>query len=83
MSKNISVRVSGADGTSEIKEITLKPGTTAGDIKKAAKLEEYNLSKGKGKAFIADNEDVYTQVEEGDKLYASLISDVGTEGSCN
>lgn len=72
--KNISVLVA---GTGSIKDITIKPGTTANDILTELDLGGYHLTKAKGEPPFAEADNVYTQVENGAKLYATTDAEAG------
>lgn len=72
--KNLAVVVAG--GAGDIKDITIRPGTTAQDILREIDLEGYVLSKG-NEAPFGENENVYPLVQDGDKLYASTPAEAG------
>jgi len=74
MTKNLSVVVAGSGA---IKDITIKAGTTAKDIVRDLGLTGYKLSKKADEAPFGENENVYPQVEDGDKLYTSTRADAG------
>jgi hypothetical protein len=78
MDKSIAIVVAGAQGQ-EIKDITIKPGTTTSDILKSVGLERYVLSKRDGKIF-APRDNVFEAVDEGEKLFASAEAEVGFPG---
>ena len=75
MAKNLAVVVAGSGG--EIKDITIRPGTTARDILRDTGLEGYVLSRGASEAPFGENENVYSLVRDGDKLYASTPAEAG------
>jgi hypothetical protein len=75
--KNIAIVVDGAGDTSEIKEITILPGTTIKEIKQATGLHNYRFSKGKGEPFITEDDNIYGMLEDGEKLHASTETAVG------
>ncbi len=75
MEKNIAVVVAGAQGQ-EIKDLAIKPGTTARDILKTLGLEWYAISRRDGSIF-GPRDNVYEAVENGEKLYASTAAEVG------
>ncbi|MBM4400569.1 MAG: hypothetical protein FJ045_01310 [Crenarchaeota archaeon] len=75
MEKNVAIVVAGAQGQ-EIKDLAIKPGTTARDILKTLGLERYVISTGEGKLF-GPRDNVYEAVENGEKLYASAEAEVG------
>ena len=75
MEKNIAIVVAGAQGQ-EIKDLAIKPGTTARDILKTLGLERYVISQRDGKLF-GPHDNVFEAVEDGEKLYVSTESVVG------
>lgn len=75
MDKNIAIVVAGAQGQ-EIKDATIKPGTTAADILKGLSLQRYVISKRDGKIF-GPRDNVYEAVDDGEKLFASAEAEVG------
>jgi len=78
MPKDLTIVVA---ATSERKDITIEPGTTAQDILKKCGLEGYVLSKdGDSSTFFADKQNVYPEVEDGQKLWATTKPDVGELG---
>ena len=74
MDKRIAIVIAGAQ--QEIKDLTIKPGTTARDILRSLQLERYVISKGDGKIF-GPHDNVYEVVGDGEKLYASTEAEVG------
>ena len=73
MDKNIAV----VDPAGKIRDLTIRPGTTSREIIAAAKLPKaYGLSPQNG-LFFGDNEEVYGQVEDGAKVFASPPAEVG------
>ena len=77
--KKLSVVIA---GTGQIRDIEIKPGTSAGDILAQLSLKDYLLSKGPNDPFFAAAETVYDKVNDGEKLFASTKADVGT-GLCS
>jgi DNA-binding PadR family transcriptional regulator len=75
MEKNIAIVVAGAQGQ-EIKDLAIKPGTTARDILKTLELDRYVVSRRDGRLF-GPHDNVYEAVENGEKLYASTEAEVG------
>lgn len=73
--KNIAVVMAGSGG--QIRDLTIKPGTTARDILHEVGMENGILSRGGNSAPFAATDNVYTDVENGTKLYASSEADVG------
>jgi hypothetical protein len=74
MVKNISVVIA---GSGDIRDIGIKPGTTAGDILRQLNLNGYVLSKGQNEPPFGNGENIYPLVRDGDKLYASTPATVG------
>lgn len=75
--KNCIVVISGAPPGDNVKEIELQPGSTAQDALRAMGLDSYVLSReGSGHAFAAE-EDLFAQVEDGQKLRATPVAEVG------
>ena len=77
--KKLSVVIA---GTGQIRDIEIKPGTSAGDILAQLSLKDYLLSKGPNDPFFAAAETVYDKVNDGEKLFASTKADVGA-GRCS
>jgi hypothetical protein len=74
--KRIAIKVAGSEGP--LRDITIKPGTTANDIISQLDLEGYLLSTGpNSRQFFGDDEVIYPLIEEGAKLYATTPADVG------
>jgi hypothetical protein len=74
--KRIAIKVAGSE--SDPIDRTIKPGTTAGEILADIGLAGYLLSSGPtSNRFFAEDENVYIQVGDGDKLYATTPADVG------
>lgn len=60
-----------------VHDLLIRPGTTAGDVVRQLDLPgDYALSKRDGVLF-GDNEEVYGQLREGEKLVASAPAIVG------
>lgn len=78
MDKQIAVVVAGAQDQ-EVKDVTIKPGTSVRDILSTLELDRYILSRRDG-TFLNPNDDVYDKVENGEKLFASAEADVGEVG---
>ncbi len=76
--KNIAIVVPGSsqDNYDTVKEINAWPGVTANMLIQDADLEGYQLRTGEG-GFLAGNDDIYSKVQPGEKLYAVLPMDVG------
>lgn len=75
--KTAVVIVSGAPRSDNLREIEIQPGTSAGDVLRALNLTGYLLSKeGSAQAF-AEEEDIYSAINDGDKLRATPVAEVG------
>ncbi len=77
--KKLSVVVA---GTGQIRDIEIRPGTTAGDILNQLSLTDYLLSKGANDPFFAAAESVYDKVNDGEKIFASTKAEVGELARC-
>jgi hypothetical protein len=74
--KEIAIKVAGSE--SDPIDRTIKPGTTAGEILADIGLTGYLLSTGpNSNRFFAEDENVYIQISDGDKLYATTPAEVG------
>jgi hypothetical protein len=59
-------------------DVEIAPGTSAGDIIRQLGLQGYLLSTGPtSDRFFGDDENVYTAVSDGDKLFATTRAEVG------
>lgn len=75
--KQIAVIISGASGDN-VKDVTLPPGATAGDVLQAIGLgEDFLLSREGSSQVFSREEDVYDAVPEGGKLRATPLAVVG------
>jgi hypothetical protein len=74
--KKIGIVMAGAEGQ-EIKDVQIKPGTTAREILDAIKLKDGQLSPGANEAMFGANDNVYERVQDGAKLFASTRAEVG------
>jgi hypothetical protein len=72
--KKLSVVVA---GTGQIRDLEIQPGTTAGDILSQLSLQNYLLSRGPNEPFLANAENVFDKVNDGEKLFASTKAEVG------
>lgn len=72
--KKLSVVIA---GTGQIRDIEIRPGTTAGDILNQLSLRDYLLSKGPNDPFFANAESIYDKVNDGEKIFASTKAEVG------
>jgi hypothetical protein len=77
--KKLSVVVA---GTGQIRDIEIRPGTTAGDILNQLQLKDYLLSKGPNDPFFAAAQSVYDKVNDGEKIFASTKAEVGEIARC-
>mgnify|MGYP001600195208 CR=1 FL=1 len=75
--KNVAIVIAGS-GT--IRDLSIKPGTTAKDILSELGLQNGALSKGANDAPFAASDNVYEAVTDGTKLFASDTADVGLAG---
>jgi hypothetical protein len=73
--KNLTVVVAGSGAKHDI---AIAPGTTAGDITRQLRLTGYSLAKDEqASSFFRDDENVYAEVKDGTKLWASTEAKVG------
>ena len=74
--KTIAIKVAGSD--QEPLDVEIAPGTSAGDIIRQLGLQGYLLSTGPASdRFFGDDENVYSAVADGDKLFATTRAEVG------
>ena len=79
--KNIAIKVGASD--LEPIDVAIEPGTTSQDIldhireSKGVNLDGYALSKENGTEQFMATQNIYTQVADGEKLYAFKVSRVG------
>jgi len=64
-------------GSGQIHDLTINPGTTAREILREIGLEDYNLSKQNESHPFGLDENVYVEVQDGEKLNAATKVDVG------
>lgn len=74
--KKISVLVSGT-GEDELTDLEIESGTTAEDVLATLGLGTYKLLPEEDAPPFGSTENIYGQVEEGEKLYAIPEADVG------
>ena len=75
MSKALTIVVA---ASGDKRDIAIEPGTTAADILEQTGLKGYVLSKdGDSSTFFAPTQNVYPEVEDGQKLWASTEPKVG------
>jgi hypothetical protein len=59
-------------------DLAIEPGTTPRDIRRQLNLDDrFILTSGRGAEAFADDENIYPQVPDGAKLYASTPVEVG------
>lgn len=75
--KTISVIISGLPQGENIRELEIQPGTSACDLTRALNLEGYLISKENSSQKFANEEESYPVVEDGAKLRATPIAEVG------
>jgi hypothetical protein len=66
-------------GSGQLHEVTIQPGTTAGDILRDLNLSDYLLSRNPSADFFASSESIYEKVSDGQKIFASTKATVGGE----
>jgi hypothetical protein len=64
-------------GSGQLHEITIQPGTTAGDILRDLNLPDYLLSRSPSADFFAATESIYEKIADGQKIFASTKATVG------
>ena len=64
-------------GSGQAHDLSIQPGTTASDILKQVGLQGYVLSKDRGQHIFGEKENVYPEVDDGEKLFAASKTDVG------
>ena len=64
-------------GTGNHSDLTIEAGTTASDILKQLNLTGYVLSKDSGQHVFGESENVYANVDDGEKLHVASKTDVG------
>ena len=75
MAKQIAIKVAGTEG--EPLDIQIQPGQTAGEVVGQLGLQGYILSFPNSNRFFGNEEPLYTQVVDGDKLVATTPAQVG------
>lgn len=74
--KQIAVKVAGT--TQEPRDVVIQAGTTAGEILSQLGLKGYLLSKdARADRFFGSTENVYAEVADGEKLFATTKTEVG------
>lgn len=75
--KRVLVVVSGAPEESNRYEVSIEPGTTAGDVLEQLGIPRYLLQREGSGQFFANTEELYGQVDDGAKLRAATAATVG------
>jgi len=73
--KQVAVKVAGSEA--EPLDITIAPGQTAGEVVTQLGLTGFILSFPNSQRFFGNEETIYTQVVDGDKLVATTPAQVG------
>jgi hypothetical protein len=68
--KDVIVAVAGTEGKREYKDVQLLPGTKPRDVLEKLDLRGFQLNKPEGGAY-GFNDDLYTSVAEGQKIFAT------------
>ncbi len=73
MEKTVNLIVPAADPNSAAahRQVVLNPNTTVNDIITQENLNGYDLSLGPNKPFLGRNDNLYDQVEQNGKIYAT------------
>ena len=74
--KNLVIKIAGASPEHSIKDITIAPGTTAGEILKRLDLNGFTLTKGSDSTPFTSDQNMYTAAESGEKLFAISPAEV-------
>lgn len=64
-------------GTGQAHDLSIQPGTSARDVLNQLGLQGYVLSKDRGEHPFGESENIYTEVDDGEKLFAAAKTDVG------
>ena len=73
--KTVAIKVAGTEG--EPLDIQIQPGQTAGEVLGQLSLQGYILSFPNSSRFFGNEEPIYSQVVDGDKLVATTPAQVG------
>jgi hypothetical protein len=73
--KTVAIKVAGSE--QEPLDIQIQPGQTAGEVLGQLGLQGYILSFPNSNRFFGNEEPIYSQVVEGDKLAATTPAQVG------
>lgn len=63
--------------TGKAHDLDIQPGTTARDVLNNLELRNYVLSKDGAQNTFAAGENIYAAVEDGAKVFATTLTDVG------
>jgi hypothetical protein len=74
--KRLAIKVAGSER--EPIDVKLEPGTTCNEILTDLRLQGYLLSLPNSNRFFGNEEVLYGQVVDGDKLFATTPADVGS-----
>jgi hypothetical protein len=58
-------------------DVTIHPGTTANEVLNELGLQGYVLSHKSGNTYFGSDENIYSQANDGDLLYATTEAEVG------
>lgn len=75
--KSLTVLISGAPQGDNLKDLEIESGTTAGDVLRALNLRGFLLSRAESAQAFSEEECIWHHVNEGDKLRATPIAEVG------
>ena len=75
--KEIAIKASGTDSDTEPLDVKLQPGQTAGEVLEGLGLQGYILSFPNSNRFFGNEEVLYPNVVDGDKLQATTPAKVG------
>lgn len=67
-------------GSGEIRDLSVEPGTTVGDVLERMRLGGYLVSAGPDEPFLRLSDDIHRAAPEGGRLYASTPAEAGAEG---
>ena len=74
--KTVAIKVAGTE--QEPLDIQIQPGQTAGEVLRQLSLQGYILSFPNSNRFFGNEEPIYSQVVDGDKLVATTPAQVGS-----
>lgn len=82
MAKTLAVVVSGAPADQPPHEVSIEPGSTVGDVLNGLRLNGYVLSRMGSTQILAEEENLYALVADGDKMVAAPVASVGILTTC-